>query len=246
MSKFSAEVPKGDGWGVEDVVADATKRILAGEKSPIIPVIGMIDIKDLKIDPETHNVTAIVRVRRLESLTSTQRIRAAQRMLMEQWSTRKGIEGEAILPFEEKELFERAFGGVDFAQVEQDETEAKTDETLTDMDRLRRHMVKVHQMDPSDDLLVNKPDNVLTLAHEEEHKTAGQNGWPGGVPDHDVESWVWRRVDLADLIADDEEPEPSEEETPGEAGEEPSVEVPDSPAALFDDGTGESPEASED
>lgn len=190
-SQFSAEVPKGDGWGLEDAVQEAVDKIMAGEKSPLIPVVGVIDIKTVKIDPETHNLIAVVRVRRLEALTKLATIREAQRMLLAQWAERRG-EG-AVLPFEEKEFFDRAFGGIDVAEIEQDERETAEDAGLDDPERLRRHLTSelhgyevdaVNEMEWAD----------VTRLHERTH-TDGTNDL---VP-HDEESWVWRRVDVKDL-----------------------------------------------
>lgn len=191
-SQFSSEVPKGDGWGVDKAVADAVKRILAGEKSPLIPVVGVIDIKTVKIDPETHNLVPVVRVRRIESLDDLERIRQAQRMLLDEWAAKRG-EG-AVLPFEERELIERAFGDVNIEHIEQDEAEAAEEEDMDAADRLRKHMNTVHGhpaavVEEWDDLDVRRN-------HHEEHE-----GHETGT-DHDEEWWEWRRVVIAEAMAD--------------------------------------------
>lgn len=231
MPAFSAEVPKGDAWGIEQAIADAVRRINAGEKSPLIPVMAMIDIKTIKLDPETHSQTAIVRVRRITGLTSIENVRAAHRIAMEE-AARLAGEG-AVLPFEVKTMIDEAFSGIDVKTIEQDENEKQADEAMTDNDRLRRHMVVVHGYDANDALIIDKPDNVVALQHEEEHKQAEDDEMePVDFPAHDVESLAWRRVDVADLLADSEEPETEIEVT---LPADPDA-VPDSPASLFDDG----------
>lgn len=239
-SKFSAEVPKGDGWGVDAAIAEIVRKIMAGAKSDLIPVVGVIDVKEVKIDPETHNLIAVVRVRRLEALTTLETIRNAQRMLMNQWAERRG-EG-AILPFEEKEMIEKAFGGVDVAQLEQDEAEARKDEGLSELDRLREHLIVVHgqsrvEVDEMDDIDTRK-------LHHEMHETLAANT---DVADHAEDWWAWRRVDLEEETSEDgaeptgdvdidgpDGPGPEDEAEDSDAGEAgPDVVVPDDPSSLF-------------
>lgn len=207
-SKFSSQVPKGDGWGVERAVALAVKAIQAGEASPLIPVIGVMDIKKLDVDAETGNVTAHVRLRRVESLDTLDAIRDGQRVLMNAWADKRG-EG-AMLPFEEKEFIERAFSGVDLAAIEQDEREALEDANLTDMDRLRKHLVIVHGWEEADVRLALE-DTALRNEHTAEHEELSTAGGLDGVDDHDVEWWAWRRVDLAEAF-DKAEREESDEQ----------------------------------
>jgi hypothetical protein len=204
VSKFSAEVPKGDGWGIEEVVQEMVAEIIAGEKSRLIPVMGVIDVKEVKIDPESGNHIAVVRVRRLEAITSIERARKAQKMILEQVAERRG-EG-TMLPFEEKDILERAFGGnigVNVGEQLQDDEEKDIDAGLDDAQRQARHLVAVHDFDPK---ILNDPDMEpadVERAHEAEHaKDPGDRAWP----DHDPESSMWRRVDLVDILADSEEP----------------------------------------
>lgn len=191
-SKFSSQVPKGDGWGVERAVAKAAKRVQAGERSPLIPVIGVLRIKELKIDPETGNITPVVQLMRVESLDTLEAIREGQRLLLKEWAAKRG-EG-AMLPFEEKEFIDRAFQDLNVEDIEQDEREALEDADLTDMDRLRRHLRVVHGWEETDVRLAME-DTALRNEHLEEHKVLAAGGG-GEVDDHDPEWWAWRRVDL--------------------------------------------------
>jgi hypothetical protein len=205
VSKFSAEVPKGDGWGIEEVVQEIVAEIVAGGKSRLVPVMGVIDVKSVQIDPESGNHVAVVRVRRLEAITSIERARRAQRMILEQVAERRG-EG-TMLPFEEKDILERAFGGsvgVNVGQQLQDDEEKTIDEGLNDAERRARHLVAVHDYDAkilNDDEMT---DADIERAHDAEHaKDPADRTWP----DHDPESSMWRRVDLAEILGDAEEPE---------------------------------------
>jgi hypothetical protein len=203
MTKFSAEVPKGDGWGIDEVVMDAVRAIQRGEKSPMIPVMGVIDIKEIKIDPETQNVIPVVRVRRLEALVTVDQIRNAQRLLMERWAERKG-EG-AVLPFENDDVLQRAFEGSGQAVGEalQDDEEQRIDADLNDTERLARHLIAVHDYDPKilhDDEMA---DADILRTHEQEH---AKDPADRAFPDHDPGSVMWRRVDLKDMLGEAEEP----------------------------------------
>jgi len=213
VSKFSAEVPKGDGWGIEEVVQEIVEEIIAGNKSRMVPVMGVIDVKEVKLDPESGTHIAVVRVRRLEAITSIERARKAQKMILEQVAERRG-EG-TMLPFEEKDILDRAFGGTGDKGVTvgiqlQDDEEKTIDAELDDGGRLRRHLVAVHDFDAH----IVTDDEATTAdverAHEAEHaKDPADRAWP----DHDPESRMWRRVDLVDILGDSEEPAETEEES---------------------------------
>ncbi len=196
-SKFSSQVPKGDGWGVEKAVRKAAESVLAGGGSPLIPIIGIIDVKEVKVDGESGETIAVVRLRKVESLDTLDAIRDAQRILMKEWANKRG-EG-AMLPFEEKQFIEQAFTGIDIEALEQDEREALEDADLTDMDRLRRHLQKVHGWDETDVRFAIE-DTALRNEHTSEHEALSAAGGLGEVDDHDVEWWAWRRVDLAEAL----------------------------------------------
>lgn len=215
MAKFSAEVPKGDGWGIDEVVMDAVRAIQAGEKSPMIPIMGVIDIKEIKIDPETHNVIPVVRIRRMEALVTTDQIRNGQRMIMERWAERKG-EG-AVMPFENDDVLQRAFDGSaqPVGEALQDDEEGKIDAELDETGRLRRHMIAVHDFDPNVMLDDDTAPADVARSHDEQHaKDPADRTWP----DHDPESTMWRRVDLADVLGDSEEPAETLAEETEQAG----------------------------
>lgn len=203
-AKFSAEVPKGDGWGIDEAVMDAVRRIQNHhEKSPMIPIIGVVDIKEIKVDPETGNVTPVVRVRRMEALDSVDQIRTAQRLIMERWAERKG-EG-AVLPFEFDDVLQRAFEGSKqpVGEALQDDEEQQIDAGLDEAGRMRRHLVAVHDYDPNWALDETVEQAGIARKHDEEHdKDAEDQAFPA----HDRDSTLWRRVDMAEMLADDEEP----------------------------------------
>ncbi len=192
-SKFSSQVPKGDGWGVEKAVRAAAEEVMQKRPSPLIPIIGVIDVKEVKIDGESGETIAVVRLRKVESLDTLDAIRDGQRVLMRAWADKRG-EG-AMLPFEEKQFIEQAFTGVDIEALEQDEREALEDADLTDMDRLRRHLRVVHGWEETDVRLALE-DTALRNEHASEHETLLVAGGLDGVDDHDAEWWAWRRVDI--------------------------------------------------
>jgi hypothetical protein len=214
MAKFSAKKPKGDAWGIDDVIAEMTAKVLAGEHSPVVPIIGMIRVSKVTTDSATGEHEATVEIGRIESITSIERIRGAQKMLLEQVAARRG-EG-TMLPFDEQELINRAFGvdangtAATVGQQLQDDEEAKIDAELDDTQRLARHLVAVHDFDSkilNDD---ETTDADIHRAHDAEHaKDPDDRTWP----DHDPESLAWRRVDLAGLIGDAEEPTETDQGT---------------------------------
>jgi hypothetical protein len=243
MSKFSAEKPKGDAWGIEDVVAEMTEKILAGEKSPIIPIIGMIDIKKITVDPETGDHEAVVRIRRMESITTLERVRKAQTLMLEQVAERRG-EG-TILPFEEADIIARAFGGKPVGDTLQDDQEREIDADLDDQGRMLRHIVSVHDYDAAV-LALQDPDVVAAALHwhDDQHAVDPDDRT---LPDHDPESDVWRRVDLADMLAEAEEPTLTTEEAVAALTDERETENDQAaPAPLFVDGQIADPEADPD
>jgi hypothetical protein len=222
-SKFSSEVPKGDAWGVEDAIADAVDEFMKTGVSPMIPSISILDIKEVKILPGGAKV-AVVRVRRLEALTTLKAIREAQRMLLKEWENRRG-EG-AVLPFEEKEIIEAAFGHLNVELIEQDEAEAKEDEDMSEPDRLRKHMTSVHNHRP--DEVSGWDDLDVRRTHHDEHQPDAQPGMPA----HDEDWWAWRRVDLEAAEADPDNDTGDPDDDPTDAV---TVEV-DIPGVQFNPG----------
>jgi hypothetical protein len=207
MAKFSAKKPKGDAWGIDDVIAEMTEKVLDGEHSPVVPIIGMIRVSKVTTDSATGEHEATVEIGRIESITSIERIRSAQKMLLEQVAARRG-EG-TMLPFDEQELINRAFGidangtAATVGQQLQDDEETNIDAEIDDDGRLRRHLIAVHAYDPNVVFDEETSTADVERSHDEEHaKDPADRTWP----DHDPESRMWRRVDLTDLIGDSEEP----------------------------------------
>jgi hypothetical protein len=194
-TEFSAERPKGDAWGIEDAVSAAVAEFEATGQSPMIPCIAVIGIKGVRLTPGDNGPTRtpIVQIRRIDALTSTKAIREGQKLIMKAIEDRKGGDGAAMLPFEEKEILEMAFGGVNLDQIEQDEREAKLDEGMTDPDRLRQHLVAVHKLEHAEVEGWEFAD--VRLRHDSDHD-ALDAGEQTGLPPHDREWWAWRRVDL--------------------------------------------------
>jgi hypothetical protein len=203
VSKFSGKKPKGDNWGIEQAVSEMAAAVIRGEHSPVMPVIAMISVDRVTVDSDTGATEATIVLRRIEAI-SPENASKALRLVMEEVAKRRG-EG-TMLPFDEKQIFEKAFGDLTATtpgQAIQDDEERVIDEQLDDIGRLRRHLVAVHDFKP--DIITD--DEVtpaeLMRAHDAEHaKDPDDRTWP----DHDADDFRWRRVELEDLVADSEEP----------------------------------------
>jgi hypothetical protein len=219
-AQFSAEVPKGDGWAVGGAVDDAARELVKTGHSPLIPCIAVIDVKEVKVS-EGGSRVPVVRLRRLEALDDDDTIREGHRLVMRAWQKRHA---GRVMPHEVKEIIDEAFAGVDvdgLAVEEQDEREAAEDEALTDMERLRRHMKALHNLDVDPD----DPDHEVTRQHDADHDRDASDG----LPEHDREWWAWRRVDLeAGEATDDTDDTEVRMAEPDELG---------TPAIQFDDGS---------
>lgn len=203
MSKFSGKKPKGDNWGIDPLVHDMAEAVLRGEHSPVKPVIAMISVDRVTVDSETGAAEAVIVLRRVEAV-SAKNGPEVLRIIMQQVAERRG-EG-TMLPFDEADILKRAFEGLTgetAGQQLQDDEERAIDEDADDEARLRRHLVAVHDFKP--DVITDEDATPADLmrSHEAEHaKDPADRAWP----DHDPESLVWRRVELAELLAGSEEP----------------------------------------
>lgn len=191
-AQFSSEVPKGDAWGVENAVHVAALEFEETGRSPMVPCIAVIGIKTVKLLPGDDGPTRVpvVQIKRIESLTTTEAIRAGQKLILQALKERSGSSTAPMLPFEEKQILDMAFGGLDIDLIEQDEREAKEDESMDDPQRLRRHLVAVHKH-TADEIEGLEWTDVRTL-HDSDHDRPESDG----LLPHDREWWAWRRVDL--------------------------------------------------
>lgn len=259
MSEFSAARPKGDAWGVEDSIEKAMEEFMETGRTPIIPCLIGLGIKRVKTDagPDGPEHTAVVFIARINALTTITRLRAAQAMLIEEVSARRG-EG-TMLPFDVKKGIDDMFAGVNLEDVEREELDAKEadeDGRLTENDRLRKHLVAVHKLDDHG-LAWDGTDADVNREHERLHETPED-----GAPAHDAEWLGWTRLDLETAEADGDGETPDDDAghgdspqfepdadgftdgshggSPHESSDESQVDpdaVPDSPAELFNDGT---------
>lgn len=198
-SEFSAQVPKGDAWGVEHAIANAVSEFEATGRSPIIACIALIGIKGVKLTPgdDGPTRTPIVYIRRIEALTTDEAIRNGQKLVMKAMEDRRGK--GTMLPFDEAEIIRQAFGGVDLETVEREEQDARElaeDEAMDDPQRLRRHLVNVHKH-PAEEVEELEYIDVRTL-HDSDHKADPADG----MPPHDADWWEWRRVAIEAAEAD--------------------------------------------
>jgi hypothetical protein len=198
-SKFSSEVPKGDAWGVENAVAEAAAEFEATGHSPMIPCIAVIGIKEVQLRSGDDGPTrvAVVNIRRIEALTTDSAIRTGQKLVMKAMENRRGP--DTMLPFDEAEMITQAFGGVDVATLEREEQDARElaeDKAMDDPQRLRRHLVAVHNH-TADEIEGMEWADVRTL-HDSDHERDPADGL---VP-HDKDWWEWRRASLEAAEAD--------------------------------------------
>lgn len=201
-SKFSSEVPKGDAWGVEDAVAAAATEFKMTGRSPMIPCIAVVGIKEIKLSSGDDGPTSIpvVKIFRLEALTTSKAIREGQKLILRALQDRSQGTGAEMLPFEEAEVLKMAFGDVDVDVIEQDEREEIEDQNISELDRLRRHLVAVHDH-PQAEIDGLETVDVRQL-HDSDHDTLDEGVTSIDVHPHDREWWAWRRVEIAEAAAE--------------------------------------------
>lgn len=222
-SKFSSEVPKGDAWGVEGALEKAAIEFEETGHSPMIPIIGVLGVKKVELVPGDDGPSRqiVARLFRINALTTVKAIRDGQKLVLRALQDRDGRTDAPMLPFEEKQIIDMAFGGLNVDTIEQDEREQIEDQNMDDPQRLRRHLVAVHQHKPEEIEGLEWVD-VRTL-HDSDHARPPEDG----LPPHDPEWWAWRRLDL----------EAAEAESDGAADAQPDggpVEESEPPAADAD------------
>src|SRR5262249_49764476 len=131
----------------------------------------------------------------ITSLDSDESIRAGQKLLLKAIAEQAGSKGEPQLPFDEAEVIKSAFGGLNADEVEQDDQEIIEDQGLSDLDRLRRHMVVVHGHDQTE------IDQFEVADVRQMHGTDHELGVAGMMP-HDPDWWEWRRIVVAERTAE--------------------------------------------
>jgi hypothetical protein len=203
--KFSAAVPKGDGWAIGSAVEEAVAEFMRTGRSPLIPCIAFVAIARNTTEPDKVQIP-VVQLVRIESLDDDDAMRRGRDLIYQQWERRH--RGQTM-PLDLREQIDEAFP-VDGAPPEPDDlitaaraaeaeqhaqidaAEAEIDADLTDPQRLRRHLVAVHKWPADDPRLNEMPDHDIINAHRGEHEP----GANPGMPEHDVDWWQWRRVDI--------------------------------------------------
>lgn len=200
-SKFSSEVPKGDAWGVEAALEQAAAQFEATGHSPMIPCIAVLGVKEVKLisgdDGPARQIVA--KLFRVNALTTAAAIRDGEKVLLRALADQAGSGEAPTLQFEESEVLRMAFGGLNIDQIERDEREAIEDQNMDDPQRLRRHLTVVHGV-PADEVEGMEWFDVQTR-HNSDHDRPEEDG----LPQHDRESWLWRRVDLEAAEAEADE-----------------------------------------
>jgi hypothetical protein len=202
-TEFSNERPKGNAWGIEDAVAEAAKEFMKTGRSPVIPVIGAIAIKTVKVvaGEDGPVLVPVVAIRRINSLTDGDSIKTGQRLILKAIADMEGPKGVDMLPFDDREVITEAFGGLNPDEVEQDDRELARDQMMTDPDRLREHLTAVHRM-PAEQASGMEMHDVQHT-HLVMHGVGDPDAvLPDDVMPHDVEWWEWRRVILAERAAE--------------------------------------------
>jgi hypothetical protein len=205
--KFSSQVPKGDAWNVGPAVEDAIDEFERTGHSPLIPCVAFLGIKEIKVE-EDHVRTPVVRLVRIFALDDEASMRRGRTLIYDQWER---LHAGQTIPLDLRNDVNKAFpldGNAEepaddllsAAREAQDRQEAEEDEGLTDPLRLRRHLTRMHKWDVHDPRLEEMPDADIINAHRGEHEP----GANPGMPEHDVEWWQWRRVDIeaAEATAD--------------------------------------------
>lgn len=196
-SEFSSERPKGDAWGIEDAVAQAVAEFMKTGRSPLIPAVVILGIKTVKVSAGDDGPVRVpvVAIKRIDALQDPEDLRKVQKLVIKAIAERNQGKGVEMLPFDEKEVITQAFRGVDATQLEQDDRELAEDQALTDLDRLRRHMVSVHLHDQAEIDQFEVAD--VRSMHHADHDLGRAVMMP-----HDEEWWEWRRIVLAERAAE--------------------------------------------
>ncbi len=241
-SKFSSQVPKGDAWGVERAIAAAALEFEETGRSPAIPCIAVIGIKGVNLgtgDGDGPTRIPVVQILRIESLTTPDAIREGQKLILKALGDRDKLDkgGQPMLPFEETDILNMAFGDMNAEQIERDERERIEDENIDDPERLRRHLIAVHGLTELEAHGMEWVD--VTTRHSSDHDTLDA-GEETGLAPHDREWWGWRRVDLeaaeaeSDGTSDDAE---ATAEGPEDEGDAETADAADQDDDGDDDGT---------
>lgn len=196
-TEFSNERPKGNAWGIEDAVSAAVKEFMKTGRSAVIPIIGAISIKTVKVvaGEDGPVFVPVVAVKRINALGDPESIKVGQRLILKAIADLEGPRGVDMLPFDEKETITSAFGGLNAEEVERDDQELAEDQMLTDPDRLRRHLTIVHGFAPAEIAEMETVDVQRT--HQAAHNPLAETVMP-----HDVEWWEWRRIILTERAAE--------------------------------------------
>jgi hypothetical protein len=228
-AKFSAERPKGSKWGVTDAIRRAAEEFQRTGHATPFPCIAFLSVKAVTLKPGESDepiVEVTVKVAAIESLDTPDGRRKAHLLVLKESQKRLGSGDNPTLPFELKQMFDEAFGGRSFDEIERDEREAAMDADMDDPTRLRHHLHAVHGHD-LDKVLAMEWADVRGL-HDSDHDRPETDG----VPPHNREWWAWRRVDL-DAAESEADGMPPDEGTADDAADDNA----DEPAPLFHDGT---------
>jgi hypothetical protein len=191
QAKFSSERPSGDAWGIEAAVTRAMKEFLKTGHSPMIPVIGVITVKSVAVgvgeDGEGPTHTPTVAVKRIDALENPEAVKLAHRLIAQAIEERNEGRGVQMLKFDDQQVIKEAFGDMDAERLAEDDRELAEDEALTDPDRLRRHLVKVHGF--AQDEIEQMEMFDVQKTHQAAHEPLSERVMP-----HDVEWWAWRDI----------------------------------------------------
>lgn len=184
--KLAAALPKGESNGFADyvIVGDLAETTI-GERS-VQPRVALLvyDVKKTEIDPDDGTKTVVLRMRRVQPVTTVEGRRQAEQMLADEFSAQTG---QAMLPYDLSALSKSAFADLPRSTEEIDEKESREQDMMSPTDELRRHLERVHGTGEA---------HLLTAEAAEEKHRADHDGGVLGPLTHDVEWTGWTRADL--------------------------------------------------
>jgi hypothetical protein len=193
--KLAAALPKSDANGLDyTIIADLAEAGLAKEHvSPRVALL-VYDLKKADVDADGV-ATAVLRIRRIEPVTTNDGRRAVECLLDTEYRHRTR---SPMMPYELSSLSKSTFADLPRTTEEIDEKEAREQDLMSPTDELRRHLERVHGVEDADLLIAEGAD--------ERHRTDHEGDELGPLA-HDSEWMGWTRADLETAAAMDENDE---------------------------------------
>lgn len=184
--KLNPALPKGESNGFADyTIVGALAETTIGERS-VQPGVALLvyDVRKTEIDPDDGTKTVVLRMRRVQPVTTVEGRRQAEQMLADEFAAQTG---QSMLPYDLSALSKSAFADLPRSTEEIDQKEAAEQDLMSPTDELRRHLEVVHGSEDA---------RTMTAEEAEEKHRADHDGDVLGPLEHDREWFGWTRADL--------------------------------------------------